>query len=141
MQGTELAQTFEQTDTPDNTINNNFQDIEAFLERVLVQNPVSIDAELVPPLLSRGLGLNNDSSSVGQQGSNGNDRRVTSGKPWSSVSNDAQGATGNNNITANAMHKIHTGKNLHGKHALDETNATLCTKAHGMEHQKVVSLE
>ena len=146
MQGAEidLAQAFEETDnldTPDNTINNNFQDIEAFLERVLVQNPVSIDADLVPPVLSRGLGLNNDSSSIGQQGSN--DRRVNSGKPWSSVSNDAHGATGNNNNTTNAMPKIRSasdkGRNLHGKNANDETNTTP-SKANGMDN-KLLSLD
>ena len=82
-------------DVPENVINN-FQDIEDFLENVLVQNPVSIDAELVPAVLSRGLGLSCDSSfSLGQQGSN--DRRQASGKPWSSVSNGGQGNTTTNN--------------------------------------------
>lgn len=97
---------------PDSAINNHFQDIDGFLESVLVQNPVSIDAELVPSILSRGLGLNCDSSSLGQQGSN--DRRVNSGKPWSSVSNDAQGATGNNNNnTTNAIHKVGIAGDMH----------------------------
>jgi len=64
---------------------NNFQDIESFLDSVLVQTPVSLNADLVPTVLSKGLGLNTDSTSFGQQGSN--DRKQGSGKPWSSVSN------------------------------------------------------
>ena len=64
---------------------NNFQDIESFLDSVLVQTPVSLNADLVPAILSKGLGLNTDSTSFGQQGSN--DRKQGSGKPWSSVSN------------------------------------------------------
>ena len=78
------------SECPENVINN-FHDIESFLENVLVKNPVSINAELVPPVLSRGLGLSADSSSIGGQGSN--DRRQGSGKPWSSVSNGGQGNT------------------------------------------------
>lgn len=149
MQGTDLglAQSFEQTenlDTQDNTTNNNFQDIEAFLERVLVQNPVSIDADLVPSVLSRGLGLNNDSSSIGQQGSN--DRRVTSGKLWSSVSNDAQGATGNNNNTTNGIPKRGSASDKaripHGKHKREDTNATPSTKIDNNDAElKAVSFE
>ncbi|KAI8104201.1 hypothetical protein M9434_002459 [Picochlorum sp. BPE23] len=86
------------SECPENVINN-FHDIESFLENVLVKNPVSINAELVPTVLSRGLGLSADSSSIGGQGSN--DRRQGSGKPWSSVSNGGQGntMTQNGNVT------------------------------------------
>ena len=77
--------------------NSSFQDLESFLESVLVPSPVSIGAELVPSILSRGLGLATYSESLGQQGSN--DRR--SGRPRSSVSNGVQGNTNtNNNNTA-----------------------------------------
>lgn len=71
--------------------NSTFHGLESFLESVLVPSPVSISAELVPSVLSRGLGLETYSESLGQQGSN--DRR--SGRPRSSVSNGVQGNTNN----------------------------------------------
>lgn len=73
--------------------NSTFHGIESFLESVLVPSPVSISAELVPAVLSRGLGLETYSESLGQQGSN--DRR--SGRQRSSVSNGIQGKTNTNN--------------------------------------------
>lgn len=142
--GLGVPQAFEQTEnlgSPDNALNNNFQDIEAFLERVLVQNPVSIDADLVPSVLSRGLGLNSDSSSLGQQGSN--DRRVNSGKLWSSVSNDAQGVTGNNNNTTtnNGLPILRTasdkGKMFCGKRNHDDTNVKASVRNTAPENKNV----
>ena len=79
-------------------LHNNFHDIESFLESVLVPTPVSISAELVPSVLSRGLGLACESYSLGQQGSN--DRR--SGRPRSSVSNGVGNTNTNNNTTVGA---------------------------------------
>ena len=79
-------------------LQNNFHDIESFLESVLVPTPVSISAELVPGVLSRGLGLASESYSLGQQGSN--DRR--SGRPRSSVSNGVQGNTNPTTVGAGA---------------------------------------
>ena len=72
--------------------------LDSFLESVLVPSPVSISAELVPSVLSRGLGLETYSESIGQQGSN--DRR--SGRQRSSVSNGVQGNTNNNNTVTGA---------------------------------------
>ena len=101
-------------------LHNSFHDIESFLDSVLVPTPVSISAELVPPVLSRGLGLASESYSLGQQGSN--DRR--SGRPRSSVSNGVGNTNNNtnNNTTVGAgapkvrfdLINLHNTLNNHG---------------------------
>ena len=53
-------------------------DLDAFLDSVLIQDPVSLRSELVPPALALGLGLCSDGYSNGQQGSNG--RKQGSGR-------------------------------------------------------------